>query len=689
MTMGAEALTQSHRPGGDTTLVVKTIGKLSLRVGERLVGPMLRKSAALVAHLAMSETGAETRERLVGLLWSESGEEKARASLRQTLHELRDALETVGFDGLKTDKIGVALDRSRLEVDIREILDSVAAGRPHQALLQFERPFETLLEEFETLDPAFRVWLLAKRQSLADRAMRSLEAALRDRQLAADAGEVLARSLLNLDPTHEGAVRYLIRARQNAGDIGGALRIYKALWDVLEEDYDVEPSKETQALIAEVKLGQPSPASLGAGTPQIMPAISARALAMPAQAPRPWPKFIISVAAFDGSATSDGNKYLIQGFRRELIACLVRFREWVVRDATTAPGSAHVADIGEYVIEATALGAGATLRLVITLRDSATNNYLWSERLNISVAEWFHSQQLIVRRITTALNVHVSVGRLTAVTEEAPRNLQAYDLWLLGQATFLSFDAKNWEKARGLFRQVITQMPDFAPAYSSLAQLNNSDHIVRAGVFRDSKRSEQSLHYAREAARLDPIDSRSQLCLGWSHAMVKQYDQAIIFISLAYELNDNDPWTMVSSAGCFAVCGEYARAREIAEHALLLPLAPSALQWAYHVSIRFMDGDYAGAIQAAEAAGDLSYVPGYKASALYHVGNRAGAQKELRRFIDLTRKRWVGTEPPTDANIMRWLLTMVPICRREDWQRVRDGLAGAGAPVEGLAHHQW
>jgi tetratricopeptide (TPR) repeat protein len=171
--------------------------------------------------------------------------------------------------------------------------------------------------------------------------------------------------------------------------------------------------------------------------------------------------------------------------------------------------------------------------------------------------------------------------------------------------------------------------------------------------------------------------------------MAKQYEQALIFISLAYELNENDPWTLVSSAGCFAVCGEYDRANEIAQHALNLPLAPSPLQWAYHVSIRFMAGDYAGAVEAANAAGDLSYVPAYKASALYHLGDRAGAAAELRRFIEITRKRWVGTDPPTDANIIRWLLTMVPIRRQEDWERVRDGLAGAGAPVEGLAHHQW
>ena len=46
--------------------------------------------------------------------------------------------------------------------------------------------------------------------------------------------------------------------------MGGALGIYKALWKLLEDEYDVEPSKETQELIAKVKLGQPT----GIATPE-------------------------------------------------------------------------------------------------------------------------------------------------------------------------------------------------------------------------------------------------------------------------------------------------------------------------------------------------------------------------------------------------------------------------------------
>src|SRR5262249_49754240 len=162
-----------------------------------------------------------------------------------------------------------------------------------------------------------------------------------------------------------------------------------------------------------------------------------------------------SIAGFDGAATKPEHRYLVDGFRRELIACLIRFREWVVRDAMlSAAAPASGADSAEYIVEASAFGTGSdALRLGITLRGLSASAYLWSERLNVSVASWFEAQQLVVRRITTALNVHLSAERLVTVGHRPPGDLKAYDAWLLGQATFLSFDPKNWEKARGLFRQ--------------------------------------------------------------------------------------------------------------------------------------------------------------------------------------------------------------------------------------------
>ena len=103
-----------------------------------------------------------------------------------------------------------------------------------------------------------------------------------------------------------------------------------------------------------------------------------------------------------------------------------------------------------------------------------------------------------------------------------------------------------------------------------------------------------------------------------------------------------------------------------------------------------MQGDYAGVIEAATCAGDTNAnVAGFKASALSHLGYQEAATTELGRFFQLVRGRWVGEEPASKHNIARWFLTTFPIKRSEDWRRLRDGLVGAGAPVEGLAHHKW
>jgi hypothetical protein len=172
--------------------------------------------------------------------------------------------------------------------------------------------------------------------------------------------------------------------------------------------------------------------------------------------------------------------------------------------------------------------------------------------------------------------------------------------------------------------------------------------------------------------------------------MAKLYEQAEIYLRLANELNENDPWTMISSANCFAFCGARDRAHELAAYALGLPLVPSPVQWAYHAAIRFLAGDYEGCVAAAELAGDANpNVPGYKAAALHHLGLHDAAAAEVRHFFASIRARWFGKEPASDDAITRWFLHLFPIRRPDDWQRLRDGFVGAGAPANDLKHHGW
>src|SRR5205823_5005516 len=111
---------------------------------------------ALLGYLALTDTQEESRERLVGLFWSESSEERARASLRQALHEIRNALMPSGFTGFRTDKLVVGFDRAQIRVDLIDVLKDAASGSPHPRLLEQRNLIDNILGEVESSDPAFQ-----------------------------------------------------------------------------------------------------------------------------------------------------------------------------------------------------------------------------------------------------------------------------------------------------------------------------------------------------------------------------------------------------------------------------------------------------------------------------------------------------------------------------------------------------
>jgi hypothetical protein len=142
----------------------------------------------------------------------------------------------------------------------------------------------------------------------------------------------------------------------------------------------------------------------------------------------------------------------------------------------------------------------------------------------------------------------------------------------------------------------------------------------------------------------------------------------------------------LSSAHYYAFCGSIEQARLRAEQSLALSPAPPYLGWAYHGVIRFLCGDYAGALEAIDRAhGAIHILPAWRAAMLFHLGQPAMAQGEARRFLNGIRSFWVGSSAPTDEAVACWVLQAHPISVPSRWETLRDGLRGAGLPVEGIA----
>jgi len=685
-------------------LSVSLVGRLTLRLDGRQVELRTQKAAAVLSYLALTESKHESRERLVGLLWSRSDEEKARGSLRQVIRELRSIFLNAGYSGFVAERLSIHLDPELVDVDIESIIQLAESGSVHPLLLNVPQLDEHILEGLGDLDPSFRVWVLAKRQTIHDRLMRSLGAGLVAKDVAAGAKKEIAAAIVNLDPTHEEACCHLMQVHAEEGDVAGALRIYKALWDLLDRDYGMEPALATEELVAKIKLGAfERPLVNGAANNRAMRAANGsigQAIPPPAADTKAPAKTCLVLRPFAMHGIDGDHVHLVQGFHQHLAASLVRFREWSVvdRDPSTPFGNWGAVDhpiataelptrdsILQYSIETTAYQAGTEINMVMVLRDDTTGIYVWSESFRLGLNNWFETQQRIIRRIATALNVQLSAERLMRLAGEPDVSLDLHDRWLRGQSLHYKYDAESWQRAVTIFRDAIRENPTFSPCYSSLVQMNNIEHFVHPGVFRDHDKAKATLQLAKLAIQLDPVDSRAHLCYGWSSVMAFREIEAAPHMELACELNDNDPWTLLSCALYCAFCGSIEQAQLRADESLALSLAPSYLEWAYHGTIRFLRGDYAGALAACDRAhGATHLLPAWRAAALFHLGQSEMAREEGRRFLNAIRSFWVGSSAPTDEAVVRWALQAHPISLSERWEILRDGLRGAGLPVEGI-----
>ncbi|HTA99202.1 MAG TPA: BTAD domain-containing putative transcriptional regulator [Bradyrhizobium sp.] len=695
-------------PASAARLAVSLVGRPSIMFGGHAVELRTQKAAAVLSYLALTEAKHESRERLVGLLWSRSDEEKARASLRQVVRELRTTFEDAGYGGFLAGRLAIHLDPGKVEVDIESIISLAERGAVHPLLLNTPDFGERILEGMDDLDPSFRIWVLAKRQTISDRLMRSLNAGLVAQDVPADVKTEIATAIVNLDPTHEEACCHLMREHAEQGDVAGALRIYKALWDLLERDYGMEPALATEELVAKIKLGafeRPlvDVATRGAAGRQALRTTDERVdravSPMAAEVKAPAKTYLV-LRPFAMHAIDRDHTHLVQGFHQHLAASLVRFREWSVvdRDPDThfrgwSAVDRRPADVAipaadstlQYSIETTAYQAGTEINMVMVLKDDTMGIYVWSESFRLSLNNWFEAQQRIIRRIAMSLNVQLSAERLMRLAGEPDVSLDMHDRWLRGQSLLFKFDAESWQRAVTIFRDAIRENPTFSPCYSSLVQMNNIAHFVHPGSFRDLGNAKATLELAKRAVQLDPVDSRAHLCCGWSYAMALREAEAAPHMELACELNDNDPWTLLSVALYCACCGSTEQARLRADQSLALSPAPSHLDWAYHGTIRFLCGDYAGALTACDRAyGATQLLPAWRAAALFRLGKAVMAREEAQRFLNGIRSFWGESSAPTDEAVARWALQAHPISIRPRWETLRDALRGAGLPVEGI-----
>jgi DNA-binding SARP family transcriptional activator/pimeloyl-ACP methyl ester carboxylesterase len=243
----------------------------------------LRKAMALITYLAITKRDC-SRDEMATLLWPESSQSSARASLRRSLYHINKTIEdqllltgadTISLDPnadlwCDVDMFKRYLSESTQEHEHPEQIDPHRLSVLEEAVALYQGD---LLEGFSLPGCiSFDEWLFFEAESLRESqasALMQLSAAYQA-QGKYDRAILHARRWLSLDSLHEPAHRLLMVLYAESGQRAAAMRQYEECVRILEQELMLSPQAETTELYQNIRLQRDTSAPPPAKTrPQV------------------------------------------------------------------------------------------------------------------------------------------------------------------------------------------------------------------------------------------------------------------------------------------------------------------------------------------------------------------------------------------------------------------------------------
>jgi TolB-like protein len=655
--------------------------------------PRGRKTRGLLACLCLAQGERVSRSRLVGLLWDRSGEPQARMSLRQSLSELNSIVNRHVPGLVEIDRESVRLDVSKCWVDALAILEASADAAAHTSNL-VEPYSDRLLEDLDGITPSFDQWLTAERTRFEDRVRKILETEL-DRLTEQNAGPEVraaaARRLINFEPTHEGAVRSLMRAFAQMGDRAQAIREFERCRQVLQRMLDLPPSKETVAvyeairiestemaypLISHERMSGESSRNAEAGPLAVSPVRweikkqsepAAASAHDPGQEPRHGPS--IAVLPFRNLTGDPAHHFVAEGLVEDLIEALSRVPNFFVisRLSTLAfrDQDRHPREIGNvlgvrYVLSGSLRVFEDRLRLTVELTDTQLGAALWFAKLDERFADLFEVQDRLSEMIVRQVAPHLHAAEMNRVRIKRPDSLEAYEFFLHAQENMHNSSRAVFETSEALFDAAIAKDPHYAAALAWRAYW----HVLRVGQGWSPDTAHdatQADHFARAAIECNSMEPMALAVHGQvASYLYKDFDLAFRRFEAALQINANAAPAWMWSAAARVWMGDGPRAIEEINKAMALsPYDPLMYAYNAYAGMAYLvDGQCERAIECAlrSLRENRTYTAAHRllVIALVLARRENEARASARRLLELEpgltvegfRRRYPGSASP-------------------------------------------
>ena len=663
---GSDPINAFNFPSYPPDLRLRLVGEMRIsNAADEILPSLGRRTRLLLAILALSDFPVP-RHRLASMLWSRRGEDQRRASLRQEIHRLQEAMEPVASGLIQVNRDQMTIRHERVWIDVAEALTATVQNPGPLTLLS-----GVLLDGYDHLDPALDEWLTTEREKLRTHARIVLEGQLAIQETPEGVLAVTSQ-VLQFESAHESAWRARIRAYADLGDRNLAIEAYDRCQAALTQKLGAVPCEETQRLVESIRKSsnilQPSRSSALA------------AISLPASPVRAGLR--VGVLPFQLSGMEPEQAFLSMALADEITTALSPFPGiGLIAPSTLASCTAGSATVGphcgaDFLVEGRVYPAFESLRINLRLTDLRDNNrVIWSTRFEAPATDLPGLHDDVVGQIAAQLDLEIQVHETRRASLVPIEQSSACDLVLRAWPITFRFYPPEFREAEALLRRAITLEPDYAAPYSRLAY-----HLLFAvgqGWAPDREAAiDEATKLSERAVSLAPRGARALTVAGHVRAYLhRRPREAMELHERALGMNPNLALAWGLSALACIYIGEYDEAaRRFKRSQYLAPSDASAFLFDSGIAVvEVARRNYAAAVDAGRRSTELNprFIPGLRhyLVALGHAG--------MKHEAALVRKRLQVLQPDlTVQSAMR----ASPYENADQLKHFGEGLRLAGVP---------
>jgi len=318
--------------------------------------------------------------------------------------------------------------------------------------------------------------------------------------------------------------------------------------------------------------------------------------------PAPTKRTMLAILPFQNLSNDTSQEYLSDGLTEETITDLGQLspEQLGVIARTSAMAYKHtektVSQIGrelgvDYILEGSVRREGERIRVSAQLIRVSDQTHLWAQNFDRELNNVLGIEGELGKTIAQQVQLNLTPERQIALSKMRTVDPEAYDLYLKGRYYWNQRTPAGIKESIGYFRQATARDPNFALAYSGLADAYNISNIV--GAYSAMESLPQARAAAEKAIELDPSLAEAHAALGMEKSHYDfDFPGAEREFLKAIALNPNSSYAHLFYSNCYLLpMGRTAEA--IAENQKALELDPLSLPINNFLGeAYYLEGDY-------------------------------------------------------------------------------------------------